>query len=56
MVLEERPKIMNTGYCKSSRYRIFGAVGENVSVRQKGPLSHSAPGAGLSAMSTHHQL
>lgn len=47
---------MNTGYLKFSRYRILRAVGEDVRARQEGTLNPFAPGAGLSAMSTYHQL
>lgn len=41
---------------KFYRYRIWGAVGENVSVRQEKALNHFVLGADLSEMSTHHQL
>ena len=54
--MEEMAKIMNTGYLKLYRYRILGAVGENVSMGQEKALNHFVLGADLSEMSTHHQL
>ena len=47
---------MNTVYLKLYRYRILGAVEENVSVRQEKALNHFVLGVDLSEMSTHHQL